>query len=255
MQYKESSPPNRVAPHASDGRGAHAGRFKKAGVIMKNVQIQLLALLGFTLFALPCFGQPLIWQPHNRGIAEFGITSVEGGITNQSPSVFESGYDGAYSFGDSPYWGFAQSFAVSSDRTLASVELRISRGNSPGQGQFALSLVEFGAQTQTPGTLLGSVNADASNYHYNHHLESVPISSFDFSSLNIILQDSIMYAWTLTPKSSSWSGSLLIQSGVQSLYPDGFAYFLNPVPEPATPVILILGTLALAVCRAKRQPK
>ena len=220
---------------------------------MKTNKIKLLACLGFTTLVIPCFGQgTMIWQRLNYGIAEFGITAVAGGVTNQSPSALETGYNGAYGFGVSPGWGFAQSFTVPSDRTLNSIQLRLGGGGNPtGQGQFSLSVYQFNQQTDTPGSLLGVVGADAANYQYD--IFNVPVSSFDFSSLNIPLYASAAYAWVLTPASPSWSGSITIQAAVASLYPGGFAYALNPTPEPATPLLLVLGAATLVACRSHKK--
>ena len=103
---------------------------------MNTNNIKLLAFLGFATVITPCFGQGTVtWQRLNAGIAEWGITSLVGGVNTQSPSALESGYNGAYGFGVSPYWGFAQSFTVPSDRTLTSIQLRLGGGgNPPGQG-------------------------------------------------------------------------------------------------------------------------
>jgi hypothetical protein len=214
------------------------------------IKLGLLALLGFTSFTTSCLGQGILWERLNLGVAEFGITSVDGGgATVQSPSVFEAGYNGAYIFGTQPFWGFAQSFSVLSERTLASIQLRLGTLNLSAQGQFALSVYEFAPLTQTPSALLGSVTADAAGYQYD--LINVPISSFDFSGLNIPLHASSTYAWALTPASPSWSGSLSIQSATASLYPGGFAYAMNPTPEPATPLLLLLAAAILWLRRKK----
>jgi len=225
---------------------------EKARVKMKSKCKTVSALACISSFAITCFGQEIIWQKLNYGIAEFGITSVVGGIPAQSPAVFESGYNGAYGFGASPGWGFAQSFSVPSDRSLASIQLRLGGGNPQGAGQFLLSLLEFDPQTQTPGPLLGSVTDVGANYRYD--LLAVPISSWDFSGFNILLRATNTYVWTLTPASPSWSGSVSIQAAVASLYPGGFAYALNPIPEPATPWLLALGLLALAAFRKRSVP-
>jgi hypothetical protein len=202
--------------------------------------LNLALFIGFSFFtAMRCFGQGIVWDRLNLGIAEFGITAVGGGGTVQSPSVFEPGYNGAYLFGTQPYWGFGQSFGVPSDRRLASIQLRLGTLNLSAQGQFVLSVFEFDPLTQNPSALLGAVTADAAGYQYD--LMNVPVSSFDFSNLNIPLRASSTYAWSLTPASGAWSGSLSIQSAESGLYPGGFAYAVNPTPEPGTPWLMLLG--------------
>jgi hypothetical protein len=225
---------------------------------MKTSGVLSVTLLSPLLFGVSTpnglHGQsdPVLWtrQSANYGVAEFGINSLVGDAITQSPSVFEPGYNGAFGFGAWPdaWWGFAQSFAVPSDGLLVSIELRLGRGQ-PAQGQFALSVVAFDQQTDTPGTLLGSILAEAADFDYE--LTHVPISSFDFSALNISLQATHTYAWILNPASTSWTGSLTVQSAVASTYPDGFAYSLYPVPEPATPFLLISGGALVMVNRRR----
>lgn len=218
---------------------------------MKNKKLILLVSLGSLMAIAAGRGQYVAWQQLNLGIAQFGITSIANGVTNQSPSVFQAGYNGAYTFGGTPNDGFGQTFTVASDRPLASIQLRIGLFNQPGQGQFALSVLEFDPLTQTPGALLGTVIANATNFNYD--ILSVPVSSFDFSSLGIELQASKTYAWTLNSASADWIGPLTIQSCLASFYPDGVAYSLIPVPEPAAPALAILAGIGFAVLHKGRK--
>lgn len=207
----------------------------------------LLAILVSITAIIPGFGQGSVtWKQLNNGICEFGITSVAGGVTNQSPSALQSGYDGAY--GISSDWGCAQSFTVPSDRTLSSIQIRLGGGGSPtGRGQFSLSVFQFNQQTGTPDSLLGVIFADAADYQYD--MLNVPVSSFDLSSLSIPLYASNAYAWALTPVFSTWSGSLTIQAGAAALYPGGYAYELTRAPEP-TPLALVgLGAASVTFFR------
>lgn len=219
---------------------------------MKTKPPSLVALFCCTNLAFACSasGQGTIeWHPLGMGVAEFGITSLVGGAPVQSPSALETGYNGAFVFGQDYYWAFAQSFTVLSDRTLRSIELRLANATNPAaQGQFMLAVTELDPASHLPGPVIGSVTAQAADYHYS--LMNAPVSSFDFSSLNLQLVASKTYAWTLRPLWPPWSGSLYIHSGQQSLYPSGNTYFSsNLVPEPATSSLLMFGLAGLVMCR------
>lgn len=219
---------------------------------MKTIKL-LGVLFGAVLVltaARDCPAQVIYWQSLPNEV-EFGVTASIGGSLVQSPSAFEPGYDGAWLFGNSMFYGMGQTFIVSSTRTLQSIELRVGGMNAqPTYGQFEVAIYEFDPISASPTLKLGAVLANAQDY-YNIDLVNAPVSSFDFSSFDISLQSGKTYALAVTP-TDTFTGGLLSLQAALDIYPGGTAYSLVVVPEPNMIALCSLGTvLALCVTRAR----
>jgi hypothetical protein len=211
----------------------------------------LIALFGAVSASVAghdCSAQGVIWQPVT-GEVEFGVTAIVGGTPIQSPSALESGYNGAWTFGNTPYRGMAQTFTVPSLRTLQSVQLRVGLFNYPATGQFELAICTFDSLSGTPSSKLASVLADAQNYEFD--MLNVPVSSFDFASFNVSLNPAQTYALAVTP-TATFAGTLALQAATD-IYPGGEPYALSVVPEPSTVALCSLGTISFLVVGGARR--
>jgi hypothetical protein len=194
--------------------------------------------------------QPVRWQATGDEV-EFGVTAVVGGAREQSPSTIETGYNGAWIFGDDDYfYGIGQTFNVSSLRTLESIELRVAGYDfRQASGQFEVAVYRFDTVASTPAEKLVSVIANAEDYS---HLDATraKLASFDFSSSNLLLNPAETYALSVVPTDSYTGGPMTLQSGFNT-YSDGNPYLLFVVPEPATTVLLTIVISAFLFCRHK----
>ena len=179
-----------------------------------RIQAQLIRLAitisivyGLT-YAHNCCAQGSISWQSLVGEVEFGVTTSVGGSSVQSPSVFETGYSGAWLLGNSIYYGIGETFSVPSSGTLKSIELRLGGANrQPTSGQFEVAIYDFNSSSPSLSPILGAVFGDAQDY-YGIDVMHVPVSSFDFTSLNISLQAGKTYALAVTPTSTYSGGSL-----------------------------------------------
>ena len=189
--------------------------------------ISFLILVGVWTFVTPSLAADLEWESWHGGIeeVEFGITSEVEGNTIQGPWVFESGHNGAYGFGGEHYYGWGQTFAVESERTLLSVDLRVGGfGHGNTSGEFEVAVYEFDEVNSIPGPKIAYTLEDASDYTYP--LSSVPVSSFDLSSFNATLKSTQTYAVAVTPGPSFSGDQLTVQSAID-IYSGGCSYELT----------------------------
>jgi hypothetical protein len=202
-------------------------------------------LIVTIMSATVALGETMIWESFQNGSEdmEFGITALDGGLSVQSPSVFESGYNGAYTI-EEFYFGWGQSFAVASERTLTSVQLRIGdfEMNNP-TGQFQVAVYEFDEFNNTAYNKIAYVFANAEDYS-GFDKFNVPVSSFDMSGFNAVLDPSKAYALAVTQMPSFTGGVLTIQ-GAQNIYPGGSSYMLT-ISESAQPPIADAGPNQIA---------
>jgi len=186
-----------------------------------------------------------VWQTIADEV-EFGVTATVGGVTEQTPSAFESGYNGAWVFASPIYYGMGQTFTVPSSRALQSIELRVGGvNNQPASGQFEVAVYLFDPLSNAPRRKLASVLADAQSFD-QIDLTKVPVTSFDFSSFNILLDPAETYALSATPTSTYAGGALTLQAA-QDIYPHGNPYSLSLVPEPGAVALFGCGLLLFLV--------
>jgi hypothetical protein len=213
-----------------------------------RIQAQLirLAIIISIVFGLTdahncCAQRSINWQAL-AGEVQFGVTTSVGGSPMQSPSEFETGYHGAWVFGNSIYYGIGETFSVPSSGTLKSIELRLGGVNGqPTSGQFEVAIYNFNSSSPSLSPILGSVFGDAHDY-YGIDLTQVPVSSFDFASLNISLQAGKTFGLAVTPTSTYSGGPLSLQAAVD-IYPGGSPFLLSVVPEPNVMTLCGLGTV------------
>lgn len=218
--------------------------------------IVLFAAVSVWATAHDCPAQGVLWQPVPQEEVEFGVSAVFGDMPVQFPSVFETGYNGAYYFGFDglSFQGMAQTFTIPSLRTLQSIELRVGRFSvwQSVSGQFEVAIYRFDALSGTPADKLAGVLANAQDYYQFDLVSNVPVSSFDFSSFNVSLNPAETYALAVTP-TATFVGLLTLQAA-GDIYPGGTAYSLTVVPEPNTIALCGLGTiLSLVVGVARRR--
>lgn len=171
---------------------------------------------------------------------EFGVKSIDG---TQHIWSFETGYNGSYWFSYEPtYMGVAQTFQVSSDTILGSVQLRVGDfGSYVCSGQFEIAVYDFDSTNLSFGSKVAYTLANAGDYDMGNN---VPVSAFDISSSNALLEPSKTYALTISPL-DSFVGILTLQAQVDN-YPYGNNLtFDSPIPEPTTLLLLGFGGLAL----------
>lgn len=211
---------------------------------------QSIALFGAVIaFASGhvCSAQSVIWEPLTSQM-EFGATAVVGGTQIESPSAIESGYNGALFFGASTVNGLAQTFTVPSSRLLQSIQLRVGQfNNQVPTGQFELAIYTFDSLSGAPGSSLASVLANAQDFQFS--IFDVPVSSFDFTKLNVWLNPAQTYALVVTP-TVTFTGMLALQSG-SDIYAGGTAYSFSIVPEPSMVSLCGLGAALYLVLTFK----
>jgi hypothetical protein len=214
----------------------------------------ILSCVSTLVFAYPCRATVFEWKQIPQEDVEYGVTALVEGVPILNPTTLETGYSGAYWWGNPIYGleftGIAQTFTVPSLRTLQSIQLRVGSFNyDQPSGPFEVSIFKFDSLSGSPVEELAAISANAEDYLFE--LNSVPVSSFDFSSYNLTLDPTETYALTVTPTATFGGGLLTLQSATD-IYPDGSAYFLGkspaspaPVPEPSAMWLLVSGIAGL----------
>lgn len=204
----------------------------------------LLSTCGVAL-ALACPAQNWDWYEQPGQDLQFGISALVSGQPEQDPSVFGSF---PYSFGLTSYYGggWGQTFTVASLRTLQSIDLILGPSSDhPGTGEFELAIYRFNPLSVAQSEKLGFIVANAGDYRQ----VPFPVSSFDFSNLNLSLSPAETYAWSVTPKPGFFGALAFASTGLQNqdIYPGGTAFSL--IPEPGA---LSIGLLGAVVCMFHR---
>jgi len=175
---------------------------------------------------------------------EFAVTAANG---QTAIDCLQTGYDGAHCFQLSPWRQIAQTFTVSSNTVLGSVKLRIGDFNGVQcSGQFEVAVYGFNPAGSIYDSKLAYAVANA-GYYDGYDLLNVPVSTFDLSSFNTLLQHSARYALTITPL-ESFTGRLSVQMQANNYSAGQCMLFDTPIPEPAT-----LSLLALGACLLRRK--
>jgi hypothetical protein len=205
---------------------------------MKTVHPIVMGMGLLLCIAVPSPGTTLNWKSFGSGTggAELGITTSAAGQTQLDPWLIESGYSGLFGFGNrSPYFGFAQEFTVASNRTLKSVDLRLCKtGDISVSGRFKLRILEYtGSPNDTYVRAKATLFLQANQYAYSYL--STPVSSFDFSSFNILLSKDKTYAVALLP-TVTMEGTL----GIHAIGNSSGPSYYTAIPEPATVSLFLL---------------
>jgi hypothetical protein len=199
-----------------------------------------------------CHAEHFRWQARSSDEVEFGVTALVGNVREQSPSTIESGYNGAWDFGSETHFGIAQTFTVSSLRTLESIELRVAGfDRRRPSGQFEVAVYRFNPVDSVDEEKLASALRNAEDYS---HLEltMAVLVSFDMSSFNVLLNPEETYALTVTPTATYTGGPMTVQSALD-IYPGGKPYHVSVVPEPAAWLLVTIAGLAWLLCRPAAQ--
>lgn len=188
---------------------------------------------------------------------EFAVVADAGAGPTAVVSTLEPGYNGAWYFGISPYFGLGQTFEVAADGILQSLQLRIGGLNAtPASGHFKISVLEFNAGDPMASLPLVSLLGNAADFD-QYPLSGTPATAFDFSAGGVALRTGRTYAWTIEPEWDYAGGPLVVHSA-NPAYGGGQAFALDglldppPAPEPgSSPLLLISAGLLLRRARQK----
>lgn len=195
---------------------------------MSNASVRSMVLIVPALILLPSAGHADgtfgNWSANAAEELEFGVTALVGAVSEDSPWVFEGGYNGAYWF-DNAY-SVGQTFTVPSDRTLQSVSARISAGRDT-TGRFEVAIYVFDPDTLSTTTRLAFATGDAADYGYD--LQGVPVSTFDVSGAGATLTAGQTYMLTFRGLEGS-AGTFYVQGGT-NIYGGGSVHQAQYVPS------------------------
>jgi hypothetical protein len=212
-------------------------------------QILFVTIL-FRLAGVNCLAAEPIWQA-TSGDVEFSITSDISGVSVVSPNTLQTGYDGAWVFGQSSHKGVAQTFTVGSARTLKSATLRLAGFDfHQPSGQVEIAVFQFNTASQSPSNKLGSFLVNAEDYFFS--LQNAPRSTFNFSSFGIVLNPENTYALAAIA-SDMFVGKMTLQ-GTADIYSGGSTYNLNlAIPEPNSVTLALICSIASIWRRSTRR--
>jgi hypothetical protein len=208
---------------------------------MKNIRTIVILFFGF--WAGEGNGAITLWASRAADV-EFAVVADGGSGPTEVVSTLETGYDGSWYFGISPYFGLGQTFVVPSAGTLSFLRLRIGGLSAvPASGHFKLSVFEFHAGDPMASIPLASMLGNAADFAL-YPLSGTPVTPFDFRAADVGLETGKTYAWTIEPEWDYAGGPLVLQSA-KTDYPGGRLFALDgvldppPAPEPGTPLLLL----------------